>query len=452
MAHDYKKAAKESHSKKLASYGGKSKEKNWAGEDALNTNKQAGMDIIEEEPSLSKKTMDRIMRKAGGSVKGKEALKRLDKGSRKGSRLKAADGLPSIEEQLKSAERLKEIRARKMRDEGPTREEAESINRKQRYSIEDLAAPGRKKGGKVSHMEWEHSKKDLTQDRKLAKKHGMSLEKWEKSKLDEKHDKQQSMEGLKKGGRAYRGSGGPVAPKTKSYTSENKVTKSAKSGDRMGALTEAARTTDRVKKFGGGGLTEDKATSKKAGKATNLTINIGGPGQGGAQPMPPAPAMPPAPPPPPPMPPMGPMGGMPPMGPMGGGMPPMGVGMPPMGGAPMMRQSGGRVGKQIGGGMMGTSTPGFASNIPPMGMGYGQQQVGQQIDPMALIALGNALRGGAGTGMGTGMAPRAFKKGGRVNPDVPVKQPGRTAEGYAKMDYGAVSGKGRRQKILAQED
>lgn len=65
-----------------------------------------------------------------------------------------------------------------------------------------------KKGGKVSHMEWEHSKKDLAEDRKLAKKHGMSLSAWEKSKLDEKHDRQQSMKGLKKGGRAEKCYGG----------------------------------------------------------------------------------------------------------------------------------------------------------------------------------------------------------------------------------------------------
>ena len=69
---------------------------------------------------------------------------------------------------------------------------------------------GAKKGGKISHMEWEHSKEDLRQDKKLAKKHGMSMEAWEKSKLDEKHDRQQSTKGLKKGGRIAKRGGGPL--------------------------------------------------------------------------------------------------------------------------------------------------------------------------------------------------------------------------------------------------
>ena len=68
--------------------------------------------------------------------------------------------------------------------------------------IPDHESPTYKKGGKVSSMQWEHSKEDLREDKKLAKKHGMSLAGWEKSKLDEKHDRQQSTKGLKRGGSA----------------------------------------------------------------------------------------------------------------------------------------------------------------------------------------------------------------------------------------------------------
>ena len=54
-----------------------------------------------------------------------------------------------------------------------------------------------KKGGK-----FEGSAKDEAQDAKLAKKHGMSKKAWESSKMDDKHDRQESMKGLKKGGSA----------------------------------------------------------------------------------------------------------------------------------------------------------------------------------------------------------------------------------------------------------
>lgn len=65
-------------------------------------------------------------------------------------------------------------------------------------ALSEKKAAGYKMGGEA----WEGSKKDMEQDKKLAKKHGMSYSEWEKSSLDEKHDKQQSMKGLKRGGDA----------------------------------------------------------------------------------------------------------------------------------------------------------------------------------------------------------------------------------------------------------
>lgn len=76
-------------------------------------------------------------------------------------------------------------------------------------------APPMKKGGKVSEMAWEHSKTDLAQDKKLAKKHGMSMESWEKSSMDKKHDTQQSMKGLKKGGMSKMARGGGIESRGK---------------------------------------------------------------------------------------------------------------------------------------------------------------------------------------------------------------------------------------------
>jgi hypothetical protein len=70
-----------------------------------------------------------------------------------------------------------------------------------------------KEGGKVPKMStkaWENSKEDLMQDKKLAKKRGMSLATYEKSPADKKHDKQQSMKGLKAGGTAKYAKGGGI--------------------------------------------------------------------------------------------------------------------------------------------------------------------------------------------------------------------------------------------------
>ena len=47
---------------------------------------------------------------------------------------------------------------------------------------------------------WEGSKEDNSQDKKLAKKRGMSMKEWEASDADTKHDTQQSMKGLNHGG------------------------------------------------------------------------------------------------------------------------------------------------------------------------------------------------------------------------------------------------------------
>lgn len=54
------------------------------------------------------------------------------------------------------------------------------------------------KGGAVKSFEG--SKKDMAQDAKLAAKHKMSMKQWESSSMDTKHDKQESMKGLKCGG------------------------------------------------------------------------------------------------------------------------------------------------------------------------------------------------------------------------------------------------------------
>lgn len=192
----------------------------------------------------------------------------------------------------------------------------------------------RAKGGKVSHMEWEHSKTDLAQDKKLAKKHGMSMSAWEDSKLDQKHDAQQSPKGLKSGGKAHEDDcrctkcwGGAAEAK----------------GGRKARATGGGILGDLM-----GGHTHGKGKKSKGKPSINIVINAGKAETGAPGGMPPAgPAhLPPMPPPRPAgmMPPMAPPGmpGLPPGGPAGGpGLPPgLAGGLPP--GLPM-RKAGGRV-------------------------------------------------------------------------------------------------------------
>ncbi len=80
-------------------------------------------------------------------------------------------------------------------------------------SATDAVNKGYKAGGRAK--KFEGSAKDEKQDKKLAKKYGMSMESWEKSSMDDKHDSQQSMKGLKKGGRAHKNLGGILKDATK---------------------------------------------------------------------------------------------------------------------------------------------------------------------------------------------------------------------------------------------
>lgn len=177
-------------------------------------------------------------------------------------------------------------------------------------------------GGSAKASHFEGSARDEREDKILAKKHHMSFGKWEASDLDKKHDRQQSMKGLKHGGEVHHSSckcakcGGLMRRADGGSVSDGELEGTRPTGDRM------------ARKHGG--------RTKGKGK-TDIKIIIGGhPGMDGMGAGPPRPPMGH------PMggPPMGPPPGGPPMGGPPPGMPPMGPGGPPP--MPMPRKSGGR--------------------------------------------------------------------------------------------------------------
>lgn len=297
MSHPYHKEAKEGHAKKLAGYGGKSKsfddKSSWDGLKGLNNDEQAGLKIIDKEPTLSEETAPRIMRKRGGVVKGKAAVKRLDKASRGKKRANGGE-LPPPEEGMKAAARESGMSYEEAPKEGGITGAGEAAESSGRQEDRRGGRVHKAAGGKMSH-------EDEAEDRSLIKK----------------MVKGSSLTGKKAGGEV----------KTKSYTPENNVTKSARVGRASGGAAKGKTTVNIIV---GAGKGQDQApmmppapgapAMRPPMQATPMM-----PPQG--MPMAPAMAAPPMAPPPP----------APPMG----GAPGMGAG--PGMGMPLGRKRGGRI-------------------------------------------------------------------------------------------------------------
>lgn len=267
----------------------------------------------------------------------------------------------------------------------------------------DQIIPGRRKSG--GRAKFEGTAKDVREDKKLAKKHHMSMKDWEASEMDRKHDKQRSMKGLKTGGLAADGeiqgtrpTGGRLARKSGGgnwiagaikhpgslrkalHVKEGhdipagKLEKAEHSSNpKLAKKARLAETLKRINKKSGGDVSGlELASGGRAKGKTNINIVIG---------TGPKPAM-----------------------PMAPGMP-----QPPAGGIPV------------------AVPPGAAPAAAPAAAAPA---------PMPMPMPSPAMGGGLG---GAGASPLGRKRGGR------------TYRSYKDMDAGAGSGEGRLEKTEIQK-
>jgi hypothetical protein len=160
--------------------------------------------------------VNRNLKDANEAREGKKHVGGFKSGGRTKKQYGGMNGRPTEERDMMSdAERKllfesakKDPLTRPIPKAPPQEKPAEPVYRGKsvRIPVSDEVTPlrVRKSGGKA----WEGSAKDEAQDKKLAKKHGMSMSAWEKSSMDKKHDTQHSTEGLKKGGRTGKSLGG----------------------------------------------------------------------------------------------------------------------------------------------------------------------------------------------------------------------------------------------------
>ena len=339
------------------------------------------------------------------------------------------------------------------------------VPRKTMQFTNNPVVPGQKDGGKVkkkSHMEWEHSREDLVQDKKLARKHGMSMDKWEDSSLDKKHDRQQSMEGLKSGGKANKWIQSAIrkpgalhrqldVPEGEKIPAK-KLAKAAEKGGKLGQRARMAETLKRMnRKDGGktnklsldgelqgtrpvggriakarGGMMDidlggkPKKSKKSKGKNDiNIIIALNGKDNAGdmaGQPRP-----------------IGAMGGMPPAPPPGA-MPP--AASPGPGAFPGASAGPGAPAGAPGAPPM-PGPSGFKPPMPPM-MGPGRKAGGRAMSYKDMTA-------GAGSGEGRLEKTEIAKHHRKQR-----KTGGRSYRSYKDMDAGAGSGRGRLEKTEIQ--